>query len=55
MRETQVPSLGGKDPPGEGNGLPVPVLLENSMDSPWDHRVGMTEWLTLSQQIHFKI
>ena len=33
MQETQVESLGGEDPPGEGNGNPLQYsCLENSMD-----------------------
>ena len=33
MRETWVQSLGGEDPPGEGNGNPLQYsCLENPMD-----------------------
>ena len=33
MQETSVQSLGGEDPPGEGNGNPLQYYcLENSMD-----------------------
>ena len=33
MQETQVPSLGWEDSPGEGNGNPLQYsCLENSMD-----------------------
>ena len=40
--------------PGGGNGYPLQYsCLENSMDSPWDHKESDTiEWSTLSVNIH---
>ena len=62
MQETGVPSLGGEDPLGEGNGNPLQYsCLENPMDrgawqaySPWGRKeLDTTERLTLLHFLYF--
>ena len=57
MQETQVRSLGWKDPLGEGNGNPFQYpYLENLMDSPWGRKEsGTTERLTLTNLSRRKV
>ena len=43
MRETQVPSLGGKDPLEKGMAYPFQHSWRIPWTSPWGHRVGMFE------------